>query len=88
MPKVLKECLLTMSNYFGPYRYFFVQLLASQQLISEVFLIDSNQPAGTPDLTGVRVLEVGGDFVVFTQAGSAGATRSYVALDKILLVEL
>lgn len=88
MPEVLKECLLTMSNYFGPYRYIFVQLLASQQLISEVFLVDSNQPAGTPDLTGVRVLEVGGDFVVFTQAGSAGSTRSYVPLSQILLVEL
>ncbi|WP_144701094.1 hypothetical protein [Fictibacillus phosphorivorans] len=77
-----------MSVYFSPYRYFFVQLSQTQQIISEVFLLSSNQPSGTPDLTGVRVLEVGGDYVVFTQAGSAGAVRSYVPIDKILSVEL
>jgi hypothetical protein len=88
LPNVLRECFLAMSNYFGPYRYLFVQLLATQQIIAEVFLVDSNQPAGTPDLSGVRVAEVGGDYVVFSQAGSAGATRYYVSLEKILLVDL
>ncbi|MCM3732391.1 hypothetical protein M3196_12035 [Fictibacillus nanhaiensis] len=74
--------------HFGLYRDLFIRYLREQYVIAEVFLMNSNQPPGTPDLTGVRVVEVGGDFVVFSQAGSAGAGLYVVPLDKILLVEL
>jgi hypothetical protein len=60
----------------------------NQTLITEVFLQNSNQPQGTPDLTGVRVTEVGVDFVVFTQAGSGAGTTYFVNLDRILLIDL
>ncbi|RZT23162.1 MULTISPECIES: hypothetical protein [Fictibacillus] len=77
-----------MSVNFGPFRDLFVNCFREQTVIAEVFLQNSNQPAGTPDLTGVRVYEVGGDFVVFSQAGSAGSGLYVVNLDRILLVEL
>ncbi len=57
-------------------------------LITEVFLQNSNQPQGTPDLTGVTVVELGNDYVVFSQAGSAGNALSYVNIDRILLIEV
>lgn len=77
-----------MSSNFGIYRQLFIRYMIEQYVIAEVFLLDSNQPPGTPDLTGVRVVEVAGDFVVFSQAGSAGAGLYVVPLEKILLVEL
>jgi hypothetical protein len=73
---------------FFPFRSVLVQLLNSQTLISEVFLQNSNQPQGTPDLTGVTVKEVGVDYVVFSQAGSAGSTIFFVNMDRILLIDL
>jgi hypothetical protein len=69
-------------------KQFLNALRAQNALITEVFLQNSNQPQGTPDLTGVTVEEVGGDYVVFAQAGSAGATLYYVNLDRILLIDM
>jgi hypothetical protein len=60
----------------------------NQTVITEVFLQNSNQPQGTPDLTGVVVSDVGLDYVVFTQAGSGAGTIYYVNLDRILLIDL
>jgi hypothetical protein len=77
-----------MSSNFGIYRQLLIRFLAEQTVIAEVFLLDSNMPPGTPDLTGVRVVEVAGNFVVFAQAGSAGAGLYVVPLNKILLIEL
>lgn len=77
-----------MSVHFGIYRDLFIRYLREQYVIAEVFLLESNQPPGTADLTGVRVVEVGGDFVVFSQAGSAGAGLYIVPTNKILLIEL
>ena len=53
-----------------------------------MFLQNSNQPQGTPDLTGVRVVEVGQDYVAFSQDGSFGGTIYIINLDRILLIDL
>jgi hypothetical protein len=65
-----------------------ISYLLQGTIITEVFLENSNQPAGTPDLAGVVVREVGGNYVIFSQAGSAGSTRLVVVLDKILVIEV
>lgn len=75
-------------NTAGTLRAYFISLYFNRTVISEVFLQNSNQPSGTPDLTGVIVVEVSGDYVVFAQSGSAGATRYIVNLDRILLIDL
>jgi hypothetical protein len=77
-----------MSVSTGSLRAYLIKLFLNQTLITEVYLQNSNQPQGTPDLTGVRVAEVGLDYVTFTQLGSAGGTLYYVNLDKILLIDL
>ncbi|MFC0189098.1 hypothetical protein ACFFJY_12420 [Fictibacillus aquaticus] len=77
-----------MSSNASTLRGFLVKLLANKTLVTEVFLQNSNQPQGTPDLSGVTVVEVGLDYVVFSQAGSGAGTLYYVNLDRILLIDL
>lgn len=69
-------------------RDYLVSYLLQNTVLAEVYLMDSNQPDGTPDLTGVVVREVGGNFVRFGQVGSAGSADIIVALDKIQVIEL
>ncbi|MBY6036301.1 hypothetical protein KUV80_06540 [Fictibacillus nanhaiensis] len=68
-------------------RDYLVSLYINGKVITEVYLENSNQEPGTPDLTGVTVVEVTGNYVTFAQAGSAGAATMCVPFEKILLIE-
>jgi hypothetical protein len=69
-------------------RDYLISYHLTNTLISEVFLHDTNMPDGLPDLTGVVVREVGGDFVRFGQVGSPGSSDIIVAIDRIQVVEV
>lgn len=62
-------------------------ILVNNTVINEVFVEPTQQP-GEPDLMGVTVVEVQGDFVVFNQAGSPGMGRIIVLLDSIIALDL
>ncbi|MFC7371821.1 hypothetical protein ACFQPF_09035 [Fictibacillus iocasae] len=62
-------------------------LAASGQLISEVYVLATQIP-GEPDLTGVTVKRVSGNFVTFNQAGSGAIGDIIIAIDKIVAIDL
>jgi len=69
-------------------RDYLISYLLRGVVISEVYITDTNLPPGEPDLAGVVVLEVGGDFVRFGQAGSAGSSGYIIAINRIAGIEV
>ncbi|HEX7065107.1 MAG TPA: hypothetical protein VF199_08600, partial [Bacillales bacterium] len=70
------------------------QTLRSQLLIweargtvLEAVYVERTQHDDEPDLFGVTVQEVGGNFVVFNQAGSGGIGNIYVRIDQIVAID-
>ncbi|MDR7072043.1 hypothetical protein [Fictibacillus barbaricus] len=63
-------------------------LAASGQLINEVYVLGTQIP-GEPDLTGVTVKRVDGNFVTFNQASSGTILGDIVVvIDKIVAIDL
>lgn len=63
-----------------------VQLAANNTVINEVYIVQTQQ-TGEPDLMGVTVQSVQGNFVVFSQSGSPGMGRVTVRIDSIVAID-
>ncbi|WP_170006460.1 hypothetical protein [Bacillus fonticola] len=61
----------------------FIEFLETGAVITELYVLDT-QVTGEPDLTGLTVVEVQANFVVFQQVASPGVGLIYVVLDKIV----
>lgn len=61
----------------------FRQWLLNNTVLAEVHTMNPNLM-----LVGVTILEVHSDYIVFSEAGSAGAARVFVKIDHIVAVEL
>ncbi|KMM38871.1 hypothetical protein [Guptibacillus hwajinpoensis] len=65
-----------------------VGMMHSKTVLSSVYILNTQNGEGEPDLIGVTVGQVGADFVVFNQVGSsAGNLTCMVPISKINAIE-
>ncbi|MCA0987850.1 hypothetical protein [Guptibacillus algicola] len=65
------------------------QLKKSNTVIQMVYVANTQEIDGSPDLAGVTIKEIGSNYVVFTPAGASGqANEMLVCTDQILSIEL
>ncbi|MDQ0483387.1 hypothetical protein [Guptibacillus hwajinpoensis] len=65
-----------------------VDIMNSKTVLSSVYVLDTQNGEGEPDLIGVTVGQVGADFVVFNQVGSSAGTQScMVPISKINAID-
>ena len=84
-PGVKPISLTPLSNTsFRQLLYFYLQ---SGATLAEVYTIPSQIP-GEPDLSNVRVIAVGLDYVVFQQLASLGGTEFIIKIEDIIGIEI
>ncbi len=67
-------------------RRYLLDLMLAGTVITQVYVLQTQIP-GEPDLTGVRVIDLEGDYVRFEFVASPGAGTVLVVLDKIVAIE-
>ncbi len=63
------------------------QMKNSNTIIDSVYIYDTHELDGEPNLMGVTVVEVGCDFVLFNQPGSGATGSVLVPIDKIVAMD-
>lgn len=64
-----------------------VDLANNETMINEVY-VRQTQQTGEPDLMGVTVEDVEGNYVIFNQSGSPGMGKIAVLLDQIIAIDI